>query len=106
MSSCITQAAEQLLHGDHAGHRHEGHAPKREDLLGAVNDCLDMGPRRIFHCLATSNSGHLGAYAKICRSVCAECEDECREHEDKHMECKACAGACAAMVKAIEKALA
>jgi hypothetical protein len=31
------------MHGDHAGHRHEDHAPKHEDLLNAVNNCLDKG---------------------------------------------------------------
>ncbi|MES9972489.1 MAG: four-helix bundle copper-binding protein [Candidatus Thiodiazotropha sp.] len=136
LSSGITQAAEHMHHGDHASHRHEDHAPKHEDLVGAVNNCLDKGQRCISHCLVafkegdltladcaakanemlaicegfsylvTSNSGHIKAYAKICQAVCSECEDECRKHEDKHMECKACAEACAEVVEGINKALA
>jgi hypothetical protein len=51
LSSGITQAAEHMHHGDHAGHRHEDHAPKHEDLLGAVNNCVDKGQRCISHCL-------------------------------------------------------
>lgn len=130
LGSGISQAAEHM-HGDHAGHRHEDHAPKHEDLLGAVNNCLDKGQRCISHCLVafkegdmrladcaakanemlaicgafsylvTSNSSHLKAYAGICEAVCSECEEVCRQHEDKHAECKACAEACAKVVKVI-----
>lgn len=123
-------------HGDHAGHRHEDHAPKHEGLLGKVNNCLDKGQRCVSHCfvafkegdltladcaakaqemlaicdgfsyLVTANSSYLKDYAKVCKAVCADCEDECRKHEDKHMECKECAEACAMVVKAIDSALA
>jgi hypothetical protein len=58
-----------------------------------------------FSYLVTSNSSYLKDYAKVCKAVCADCVDECRKHEDKHMECKACAEACAKVVKAIDSAL-
>ncbi|MES9853230.1 MAG: four-helix bundle copper-binding protein [Candidatus Thiodiazotropha sp. L084R] len=135
LSGGIAQSAEHM-HGDHAGHRHEDHAPKHDDLVSAINNCLDKGRRCVSHCfvafkegdltladcaakanemmaicegfsyLTTSNSEHSQAYAKICRAVCAECEDECNKHKDKHLECKACAEACAKVVKAIDKAFA
>lgn len=37
LSSGILQAG-QHGHGDHARHRHEGHAPKHEDLVGVVTN--------------------------------------------------------------------
>lgn len=135
LSSGVIHATEHM-HGDHAGHLHEHHAPKHEDLLQAVNSCLDKGQRCISHCLVafkegdltlaecaakanemlaicdgfsylvTSNSQHSKAYAKICKAVCAECEEECEKHKDKHQECKGCAEACANVVEVINKVFA
>ncbi len=117
---------------DHAGHRHEDHAPRYPALLDAVNQCLDKGQRCIAHCLVsfregdislaacaakvhemeavcngfsylvTANSSYSKDYAKICKTVCSDCEKECRKHEDKHTECKECADACAQIVKSID----
>ncbi|MCU7852309.1 MAG: four-helix bundle copper-binding protein [Candidatus Thiodiazotropha sp. (ex Monitilora ramsayi)] len=133
-SGTVTSA--EHMHGDHAGHRHEDHAPKHGGLLDDVNICLDKGQRCISHCfvafregdltlancaskaqemlaicegfsyLVTANSTYLKDYARVCSQVCADCEEECRKHEDKHMECKACAEACAKVVKSINAVMA
>lgn len=122
--------------GDHAGHKHENHAPRHPMLLDAVNTCLDKGQRCISHCLVaftegdlslaacakkahemeaicegfsylvTANSVYTKEYAKVCKAVCKDCEKECREHEDHHTECKECAEACAAVIKSIDKTFA
>ena len=41
--------------------------------------------------LASANSAHLVALAKVCGEVCLDCEKECRKHEKEHELCKACA---------------
>jgi Cys-rich four helix bundle protein (predicted Tat secretion target) len=46
--------------------------------------------------LASGNSAHLPALAKVVMAVCQDCETECRKHAAKHETCKACADACAA----------
>lgn len=100
-------------------------------LLDAVNDCLATGERCIAHCLVSfqegdlqladcaakvhemravcdgfsylvaSNSEYTKAYAAVCAQVCEDCEKECLKHEE-HVECKACADACAALVDEIK----
>ena len=40
----------------------------------------------------------------LCKQVCKDCEKECRKHEE-HIECKACADACAALVDQINLTL-
>ena len=117
------------------GHDHSKHMPQQPKILDAVNDCTDKGTRCISHCLVAwnegdldlaacakkvnemnaicdgfskllaANSGHVKAYASICKSVCKECAKECRKH-DEHKECKACAIACESLVKAIDKGIA
>jgi Cys-rich four helix bundle protein (predicted Tat secretion target) len=49
--------------------------------------------------LAANDSGRLPAMARACIAVCEHCEKECRVHEAHQPECKACADACAALVK-------
>ncbi len=119
--------------GDAPGHRHEDHAPKHPDVLEAVNDCVIKGQQCAAHCLVAfqegdttladcarkvnemlpickalsyqlaSNSPYVKALAAVCRQACKDCEEECRKHEDKHVECKACGEACAALVAAIDQ---
>jgi Cys-rich four helix bundle protein (predicted Tat secretion target) len=116
-------------------HDHASHAPQRPALLAAVNDCVAKGQSCIAHCLVTfkegdisladcaakvhemdavckafsyllaANSTYLLDYASICTEVCQDCEDECRKH-DQHIECKACADACAEVIAQIKKAFA
>lgn len=117
------------------GHNHSSHKPQHEDVLNASNACTDTGERCIAHCLVsfvegdtelakcaskvhemkaicgafsslvTANSVYSKDYAKICVAACEDCEKECRKH-DEHFECKDCADACAALVKAIKKSYA
>ena len=114
------------------GHNHSKHSAQQPKVLEATNNCTDKGTRCISHCLVAwtesdlelaacakkvnemnavcgafakllaANSGHLKAYARICKSVCKECAKECRKH-DKHIECRECAKACETLVKAINK---
>lgn len=104
-------------------------------MLAAANNCVDKGQRCITHCLASfregdvqladcaskvhemqaicsafsyllaANSGYIEAYASVCEKVCLDCEKECRKHEE-HIECKACAEACAGIVDQIKLRLA
>ena len=117
---------------DAPGHRHEDHAPKHPDILNAVNDCVIKGQQCVAHCLVAfqegdttladcarkvnemlpickafsyqlaSNSPYVKALSAVCRQACKDCEAECRKHEDKHVECKECGEACAALVAAID----
>ena len=112
-------------------HDHSKHTAQQPDLLNAINQCTDKGERCIAHCLVSfqegdleladcaakvhemqaicgaysyllaANSGYSKAYAAVCKQVCVDCEKECRKHE-KHIECKACADACAEVVEQIE----
>jgi len=117
------------------GHNHSKHKPQHGDVLDATNDCTDKGRRCIAHCLVsfiegdtelaecaskvhemqaiceafssllTANSDYLKDYSKVCIDACNDCEKICREH-DEHFECKDCADACQALVKAIKKSIA
>ena len=51
--------------------------------------------------LASYDSKHLKTMAQACIDVCLDCEKVCREHEEHQPECKDCADACAAVVKAL-----
>jgi len=116
-------------------HDHSKHRAQNPDLLAAVNECLVKGQQCIAHCLVVfqegdtslaecaakvhemqaicgafsylvaANSEYSKEYSKICISACEDCEKVCREH-DEHFECKDCADACAALVKAIKKSMA
>jgi Cys-rich four helix bundle protein (predicted Tat secretion target) len=117
------------------GHDHSKHSTQHPDLLDAINACLDKGQRCIAHCLVSfiegdlelaacaskvhemqavcsafsyllaANSDYSKAYSVICEQVCLDCEKECRKH-DEHIECKACADACAEVVDQIKLKLA
>ena len=113
------------------GHDHSKHTAQQPDLLNAANNCLDKGQRCIAHCLVSfqegdvkladcaskvhemqaicgafsyllaANSDYIKSYAPVCERVCKDCEKECRKHEE-HIECKACAEACADIVDQIK----
>jgi len=55
--------------------------------------------------LAAQDAKRLKDMARVCVSVCSDCEDECRKHEFHHVECKNCAEACAAMISACKTVL-
>lgn len=116
------------------GHDHSKHTAQLPGLLDAMNNCVDKGQRCITHCLVsfkegdvaladcaakahemeaicraysyllTANSDYIKAYASICEQVCKDCEKECLKHKE-HVECKACAEACAAAVDQIHLTL-
>jgi Cys-rich four helix bundle protein (predicted Tat secretion target) len=65
-----------------------------EQMLGV---CRAAGP------LVYGESKHLGAFAKLCAAVCADCETACRKHESHHAICKRCADACAKTVDEARK---
>jgi len=48
--------------------------------------------------LAAQNSSFVPKYAKLTAEVCKSSEAECRKFEKNHVECKACADACAACI--------
>lgn len=56
-----------------------------------------------FASLAAHDSKRLGAMTRVCVGTCEDCEQECRVHEEHQAECKACADACAALVKEARK---
>jgi Cys-rich four helix bundle protein (predicted Tat secretion target) len=116
-------------------HDHSKHTSQLPGLLDAINDCTDKGERCIAHCLTSfvegdlalaacaskvqemqaicggysylvaANSEYVKAYAGVCEQVCADCEKECMKHKE-HIECKACAEACANVVDQIKLSLA
>ena len=118
-------------HHDHHKHDHSKHAPKYDQLLNAITNCLDKEQRCIAHCLVSfqegsteladcaakvsethaicqafsyllaSNSEYIKTYAKICETACKDCEKQCLEHKD-HRECKACADSCADVIDQIK----
>lgn len=116
-------------------HDHSKHTSQLPGLLDAINDCTDKGERCIAHCLTSfvegdlalavcaskvqemqaicdgysylvaANSEYIKAYAGVCEQVCEDCEKECLKHKE-HVECKACAEACANVVDQIKLSLA
>jgi Cys-rich four helix bundle protein (predicted Tat secretion target) len=118
---------------DHSHHKHDHskHKPQYEDLLNAINVCLDKEQRCVAHCmvtfqegdtelaecaakvqethaicqafsyLLTSNSEYIKDYAKLCEIACRDCEKQCLKHE-KHIECKACADSCLEVIDQIK----
>ena len=126
-----TGTATSAMHEHDHKHDHSTHAPQLPDVLNATNNCVDKGQRCIAHCLVSfqegdlkladcaskvhemqaicgafsyllaANSKYSKAYAGICAQACQDCEKECRKH-DEHVECKACAEACADLVDQIK----
>lgn len=135
MGAAATAACSGTAMAAMKGHDHSKHKPQHEAVLDATNDCTDKGQRCITHCLVSfvegdtelaecaskvhemqaicsafsyllaSNSSYAKDYAGICVAVCEDCEKVCREHE-QHFECRDCADACQAVVKAIKKSMA
>ena len=109
---------------------------KHVALVAATNECISKGQACISHCMETFRLGdttmgecafavqqmlpvctamaYLAAYdskrlkpmAETCVGVCEDCEKECRVHQEHQPECRACADACAAVIKEAKKLLA
>lgn len=116
---------------DHSAHQHNSKA--NTDIVDAALDCLKTGQACNDHCIdliksgdtslancmdtltetlamcnalaqmASYQSSRLPEVAKICISVCEDCEKECRKHEKKHEICKACADSCNECIEACKK---
>ena len=119
---------------DHSAHHHTSNP--YEGAVDAALDCLKNGQACLDHCmilfkkgdnsvaacadtvnemlamcstlskLASYQSTHLKAFAKVCIASCKDCRKECRKHEDKHAECKACADSCKNCIEQCEKLIA
>lgn len=116
-------------------HQHH-HSNPHEAAIDAALDCLKKGQACLDHCMilfkkgdnsvaacadtvnemlamcstlskmASYQSKHLKAFAKVCIATCKDCRKECRKHEDKHAECKACADSCKNCIAQCEKLIA
>lgn len=108
---------------------------RRAGLVAVANECIARGQACLSHCmetfvqgdttmaecaravqemlatcqafaqLAANDSVVLKPMAQACIAVCEECEKQCRVHEEHQPECKACADACADLVREAKKLL-
>jgi Cys-rich four helix bundle protein (predicted Tat secretion target) len=108
---------------------------KRASVVKVTNECIARGQACLSHCmetfvagdttmaecaravqemlvtcqafgqLAANDSVVLRPMAQACIAVCEECEKQCRVHEDHQSECRACADACADLVREAKKLL-
>ena len=133
-ATLTTDTAFSATDHNHSAHQHT--ANNNEDIINTALDCIKTGQACNDHCIelvktgdtsiadcmdilveslamctalaqmASANSSHLPELAKLCISVCEDCEKECRKHEKKHAVCKACADSCNACIKACKKIVA
>ena len=126
-TAALAEGAKKPAMTGHA-HHHAAN-PAHRAISKAALDCVDKGDVCLEHCfallktgdsslalcadlvsetgamctalakMASSNSKHLVAMAKVCIDVCKSCEDECLKHK-QHVQCKVCAAACAECIKA------
>jgi Cys-rich four helix bundle protein (predicted Tat secretion target) len=71
----------------------------------SMAECADSVQEMLATCnalsqLASYDSRHLKAFAKVCIDVCEDCKKECNKHAKKHAACKACAESCDDCIKA------
>lgn len=127
-ATLATESAFSATEHNHSEHNHESNA--NADIINAALHCLKTGQACNDHCIelvksgdttiagcmdalteslamcaalsqmASAKSSHLPALAKVCISVCEDCEKECRKHEKKHAICKECADSCVECIKA------
>lgn len=50
--------------------------------------------------LASANSKHVSAMAKVCIDLCEDCRVECEKHAHHHLACKTCMESCERCIKA------
>ena len=121
---------------DHNHSEHQHHQNSNTNIINAALDCVKTGLACNDHCIellkdgdtsivkcmdvlaeslamctalshmASYQSSHLPELAKLCISVCEDCEKECRKHEKKHAACKACADSCNDCIKACKEIVA
>ena len=108
---------------------------KHAALVAATENCVSKGQACLSHCMETfvagdttmaecaaavqqmlpvcNATGYLAAcdskrlkeMTAACVAVCEDCEKECRVHQEHQPECRACADACAALIKEAKKLL-
>ena len=88
---CLQHCLVLLADGDES----LGDCAKSVQQMLAV--CRAAGP------LVHARSKRLGAFAKLCASVCADCETACRKHDSHHAICRKCAEACVKTVAEAKK---
>lgn len=123
-------------HAHHKHHNHGAMGQANQEIIDTAMHCIKTGEACLDHCimlikdgdtemakcletvtemlpmctalskLATYQSKHLVALAKVCIDVCKDCKKECDKHKDKHDTCKACAESCDECIKACEKIVA
>ncbi|MCW8831445.1 MAG: four-helix bundle copper-binding protein [Gammaproteobacteria bacterium] len=128
-----TFASDSAFSASEHNHDMHNHASGNQDIIDAALDCVKTGMACNDHCIellkdgdtsivncmdvlsetlamctalsqmASYQSSHLAAVAKVCISVCEDCEKECRKHEKKHAACKACAESCKDCIDACKK---
>lgn len=129
----IASAGEHDAHMGAAKYSEAKAFKKHAALVASANECVAQGQACLSHCfetfvagdttmaecafaveqmlkacdafsyLAAYDSPHLPAMARVCVSVCQDCEKECRKHEDHQAECRACADACAVLIRDAKK---
>jgi Cys-rich four helix bundle protein (predicted Tat secretion target) len=53
--------------------------------------------------LASQSSTHLKEFAKLCSTVCRDCQKACKKHENHHEICKRCMDSCDRCAGACDK---
>ncbi len=76
----------------------------------SIAECLSSVAETLPTCralaaLASSESKHLKALAKVCIDICQDCYDQCEKHQE-HVECKECMDSCAVCIDECKKILA
>jgi len=74
-------------------------------------DCLDRVSELAQACdtlawMASHQSPHLPAYARVTIDVCKDCREECLKHAETHEICGTCADSCEDCIKECERVLA
>jgi Cys-rich four helix bundle protein (predicted Tat secretion target) len=132
-ATLATDSAFSATEHDHSEHNHNMMMNSNTEIIDAALNCVKTGQACNDHCIelvksgdtsiagcmdalteslamcaalsqmASAQSSHLPALAKVCISVCEDCEKECRKHEKKHAVCKACADSCNDCIQACKK---
>ena len=132
-TSALAEESMEHMDHSHMDHAHMAMTPPNQALVDTALACTKTGLACFNHCLdsyvagdlsmagcartvdqmlsacgtlaklASVNSAHLPAMAKVALAICLDCEKECRKHAEKHAVCKACADACAACAEECKK---
>ena len=126
-----SHAASNKMHA-HEHHMHHEVPAARQKIIDTSLHCVKQGQACVQHCLdmfkmkdtsmaecadsvqemlatctaisqlASYDSRHLKAFAKVCVKVCEDCKEACDEHADTHAVCKDCSDSCKDCIKSCE----